>query len=69
MNDLEPFECVYLCVQGAGADPTIQGYGQIGRIPGSSVLPIVLAGGAVSPTRPNGRRSLPLRSYNLGKSG
>jgi len=45
-NDLEPFPCVHFGVQGAGADPAIQGDRQAGRIPGSSVLSVVLARGA-----------------------
>ncbi len=32
--------------------PAVQGYGQVGRIPGGPVLPIVLARGAVLSDRP-----------------
>lgn len=39
-------------IQSTGSHPTIQGYGQAVRIPGSPVLPVVLACGAVSAGRP-----------------
>ena len=42
-NDLESFECVYLCIQRTGSHPTIQGDSQARRIPGSPVLAVVLA--------------------------
>ena len=51
-NDLESVECVYICVQGTRADPTIQGYGQAGGIPRSSVLRSVLASGRSWPGPP-----------------
>jgi hypothetical protein len=38
--------------QGTGPGSTIQGYGETGRIPGSTVLPVVLVHGAVPPVRP-----------------
>src|SRR5258707_14230052 len=43
MYDLESFQCIHVCVQGTRPNPTIQGDGQAGRIPRSSVLTIVLA--------------------------
>ena len=41
-NDLESLQRVHLCIQGTRSRPTIQGYSQAGRIPGSPVLTIVL---------------------------
>ena len=42
-DDLESVECVYVGIQGTGANPSIQGDCKVGRIPGSAVFPIVLA--------------------------
>jgi hypothetical protein len=42
-------ECVYIRIQGIGCRPTIQSYGQTGRIPTSPILTIVLACGARAP--------------------
>jgi hypothetical protein len=46
-DDLESFERLHLGIQGTGSHSTVQGHGQTGRISGSLVVPIVLAGGAV----------------------
>jgi hypothetical protein len=38
-------QCLYFGIQGTGPDSSVQGHGQAGRIPGSTVLPIVLTCG------------------------
>jgi hypothetical protein len=50
-DDLEPLQCVHLRIQGTGSNPTVQDHSEAGRIPGSPVLSVILAHGAVS-TRP-----------------
>jgi hypothetical protein len=44
-NNLESLECVYLCIQRTRSHPTVQGYGQAGKIPGSPVLSVILDAG------------------------
>jgi hypothetical protein len=41
-HDLEPLQCLHLGIQGAGANPAIQGNSETWRIPGSPLLPVVL---------------------------
>jgi hypothetical protein len=41
-NDLESLQRVHFSVQGTGPDPSIQGDRQAGRVPGISVLAVVL---------------------------
>jgi hypothetical protein len=53
VHDLGFLQCVHVCIQKNWIPiPTIPSYGQAGSIPGSTVLSIVLARGAVSPGRP-----------------
>jgi hypothetical protein len=42
---LESLQRVHIGIQGTGPDSAVQDYGAAGRIPGSPVLTIVLAGG------------------------
>jgi hypothetical protein len=50
---------VYFSVQGTGPDPSIQGDRQAGRVPGISVLPVVLIKRRFRPTAGRMRRRLP----------
>jgi len=51
-NDLESFECFHVSLQGTGSRSTIQSHSEAGSIPGSSVLAILLTGGAVTSRPP-----------------
>jgi hypothetical protein len=46
-DHLESLQRVHFCIQRTGADPAVQGDSKAGRVPGSSVLTIVLACRAV----------------------
>jgi hypothetical protein len=39
---MESFECIHFSIQGTRSRPTVQGHRKAGRIPGGSVLTIVL---------------------------
>jgi hypothetical protein len=45
-------ERIHLSLQGTGTHPSIQGHSQAQRIPGSAILPVVLASWAVTAGRP-----------------
>jgi len=42
MDNLEPFQCVHIGVQGTRSHPAIQGDSQAGSIPGGPVLTVAL---------------------------
>src|SRR6266478_4235791 len=52
-DDLESLECVYVGVQRTRSYSPIQGNSQVGRIPGNTVLSVVLARMGCRPAMPS----------------